>query len=120
MTAPLLDRDYHVLRFDRAAEAAGFVAALSRFLNSPVGSTYVDHTDSLEVWSCAPTALMPDIVELFLSDTALDAAATVFSPVRVAGVRRGETLSTACVLVIGGDQVPSWGFTDAERFLANQ
>ena len=103
MTAPLLDRDYHVLRFDRAAEAAGFVAALSRFLNSPVGSTYVDHTDSLEVWSCVPTALRPDVVELFLSDAALDAAATVFSPVRVAGgVLRPPSSSRTWALMVNG------------------
>jgi len=51
MPAPSLNRDYHVLEFDSTTEAAAFVAALSRFLNSPVGSTYVDSDGSVQVWS---------------------------------------------------------------------
>lgn len=119
MTAPSLDRVYHVLEFDSTTEAASFVAALSRFLNSPVGSTYVDSDGSVQVWSSVAES-RPDRrewVEVFLSSEALDAASAAFAPVLVSGRRRGDELPADCTLVVDGYHVPPWGLTEVEDIL---
>jgi hypothetical protein len=114
-----LDRDYHVLEFESTTEAASFVAALSRFLNSPVGSTYVDSNGSVQVWSCAsePAPVRHERVEVFLSPEALDAASAAFAPVPVAGRRRGDKLPVDCMLVVDGYHVPPWGLAEVEDIL---
>ena len=119
MPAPSLNRDYHVLEFDSTSEAASFVAALSRFLNSPVGSTYVDSDGSVQVWSYVsePRPDRGEWVEVFLSPEALDAASAAFAPVRVSGVRRGDQLPVGCTLVVDGYHVPPWGLAEVEDIL---
>jgi hypothetical protein len=119
MPAPLLDRDYHVLEFESTTEAASFVAALSRFLNSPVGSTYVDSNGSVQVWSYVsePRPDHRESVEVFMSSEALDAASAAFAPVLVSGKRRGDELPTGCTLVVDGYHVPPWGLTEVEDIL---
>jgi hypothetical protein len=114
-----LDRDYHVLEFDNTTEAASFVAALSRFLNSPVGSTYVDSNGSVQVFSSVaePRSDRSEWVEVFLSSEALDAACAAFAPVLVSGRRRGDKLPADCTLVVDGYHVPPWGLTEVEDIL---
>lgn len=119
MTAPSLDRDYYFLEFDNTSEAAAFVAALSRFLNSPVGSTYVDSGESVEVWSHV-SARQPgrgNWVEVFLSPDALDAASAAFAPVLVSGRRSRGDLPRGSTLVIDGDRVSAWGLNEVEAIL---
>ena len=60
---------FHVLNFDRREEAAAFVAALSRVLNSPRGDTLA--FQNVEVWSEVASTKG---VRLYLSDAALEAA----------------------------------------------
>jgi len=117
MPAPSFDREFHVLEFDRTNEAAAFVAALSRFLNSPVGSTYLGYPDSVQVWSHMSTAGSDKFVEVFLSPDALDAASAAFAPVLVSGRRRGSELPAGCALVIGGEHTPARGIEEVEYML---
>ncbi|MEP6494900.1 MAG: hypothetical protein ABJF01_19595 [bacterium] len=119
MSAPSLDRDFHVLEFDSTTEAAAFVAALSRFLHSPVGSTYVGHPDSVQVWSHLSTrsAGRNSSVDVFLSPDALDAASAAFSPILVSGRLRGDELPAGCALVIGGEPTPARGLDEVEYML---
>ena len=116
MTAPAAEQDYHVLAFERTNEAAAFVAALSRYLNSPPGAGFVSAPASVEVWSYSPPT--EERIEVYLSGGALAAVTAVFAPVPVIAVRRGAALPTDCVMIIGGDQRPAaWGLAEAERRL---
>ena len=116
MTAPAIDREYHVVSFEDTSDAAAFIAALSRFLCSPVGSWYFDHAEVLEVWSHAAV----DAVQLFLSGGALEAASAAFPPVAVEGLRRGASIPGDSALMIGGERVPAWGMRDVERLFARR
>ena len=51
MSVPAAELEYHVLAFERTNEAAAFVAALSRYLNSPAGAAFVNAPATVEVWS---------------------------------------------------------------------
>jgi hypothetical protein len=117
MTAPAIDRDYHLVRFDDTSDAAAFVAALSRFLCSPVGSWYFEHADILEVWSSA-SAL--GSIELYLSGGALEAASAAFPPVLVDASCRGDALPEDSALMIGGERVSAWGLSDVEHFFTRR
>jgi hypothetical protein len=115
MPASLSDRDFYVLQFENTMDAAAFVAALSRFLNSPVGSTYVDGVGSIQVWSYL--SARGHGVQVFLSPDALEAASAAFAPVFVAGRRRRDQFPVDCTLVFDGDNVPAWGLTEVEHIL---
>ena len=104
---------FHVLKFDRREEAAAFVAALSRVLNSPGADTYA--LQNVEVWADAAST---QHVSLFLSDAALEAAESAFSPVRVSGTASKESASRADRLIIRGGVTPAWGLADAELQLS--
>jgi hypothetical protein len=115
MNAPRSEQDYHVLSFARTNEAAAFVAALSRYLNSPAGAAFVKAPSAVEVWSHSPSE---ERIEVYLSDGALAAVSAVFSPVPVVSTQRGSALPKDCVMIIGGDQRPAaWGLAEAERRL---
>jgi hypothetical protein len=116
MTAPAIDRDYHVVSFEDTSDAAAFIAALSRFLCSPVGNWYFERADALEVWSHAAV----DVVQLFLSGGALEAASAAFPPVLVDGLRRGAFIPGDSALMIGGERVPAWGLRDVERLFTRR
>lgn len=112
MHTPSAGRDYHVVEFVSDIEAAAFAAALSRFLISPRGTAYMTQA---EVWIGAPGT--HDVVTVYLSDAALEAASTAFAPPPVTGTRRGEDVPPDCALVIGGDATPAWGLVEAQRRL---
>lgn len=116
MTAPAIDREYHVVSFEDTSDAAAFVAALSRFLCSPVGNWYFDRAEALEVWSHAAVG----VVQLFLSGGALEAASAAFPPVLVEGLRRGEAIPGDSALMIGGERVSAWGMRDVECFFTRR
>ena len=116
MNAPAADHEYHVLAFARTNEAAAFVAALSRFLNSPPGAGYAQATDAVEVWSYSPAG--EERIDVYLSVGALAAVSAVFSPVPVVGTLRGDAVAKDAVMIIGGGQRPgAWGLAEAERRL---
>ncbi len=102
---------YHVVSFAEAAEAAAFVAALSRFLNYPQGSAYLAHPASVMVWGYS--TMMGKAVDLYLSADALQAATSAFGSVPVAETR--QTLPLGCKLILGNHETPSWGMSDALR-----
>jgi hypothetical protein len=106
-------RQFHVLEFDRREEAAAFVAALSRVLNSPRGDIYAG--ELVEVW--ADTA-SKEGVTLFLSEAALRATDAAFSPVRVSRRVSAESASRGHRLIIKGVETPAWGLAEAELQLS--
>jgi hypothetical protein len=105
---------FHVLEFDRRDEAAAFVAALSRVLNSPQGDTYA--AESVEVWADTGST---GRVRLFLSASALRAAEVAFPPVMVGDSVSSETASRGHRLIIRGGETPAWGIADAELQLSD-
>src|SRR5437868_5597423 len=117
MTAPAIDRDYHVVSFEDTSDAAAFVAALSRFLCSPVGNWYFEHGGAPEVWSHAGAL---GAVELYLSVGALEAASVAFPPVLVDDLRTGGALPEDSALMIGGERVSAWGMRDVEHFFTRR
>jgi hypothetical protein len=104
---------FHVVEFDRREEAAAFVAALSRVLNSPRGDTYA--AQAVEVWADTGSR---ESIGLFLSDAALDAAESAFSPVRVGDSVSKESASRGSRLIIHGGVTAGWGIADAELQLS--
>lgn len=115
MPTPTADRTYHVVRFERRVEAAAFVAALSRFLDSPRGSAYMAQPYAVEVW--IPTPVPSEQVEVYLNDAARNAVIAGFNSVPVIDTRLGAALPPGCTLVLGDGRAPAWGLLDAERHL---
>ncbi len=113
MRAPNEESLYPSVLFHSPEEAAAFVAALSRFLNSPRGRTHAMGTDPLEVWSSSPGA--DGRVEIYLTESARKAVAEGFVAPPVAGTRRGDRLPKECIYVLGGNEIPVWGVEDAAR-----
>ena len=72
---------FHPLRFASTDEAAAFIAALSRALNSPDRVAVAKTTGSVEVWIDRAPSQAAAVV--YLSDAALDAAVAAFPPVPV-------------------------------------
>jgi hypothetical protein len=111
----LLRHTYHIIVFDRSIDAAAFVAALSRFLNSPEGSSYHEHQRPMEVWGRPPAR--GGTIKIYLSDAALEAALARFAPVPVGDVLGAQELPGDCMLILGGREIPSWGLAEAQRVL---
>jgi hypothetical protein len=108
--------EYHLVRFSGRTASAAFLAALSRFLDSPGGSDFMEPPDPAEVWIDART--LRTFVDVYLSANALVAARAAFAPVPVAGTVPGVVLADGCVLLIGAGRSPAWGMAEAERRLA--
>lgn len=70
----------------------------------------------VQVWSHSTAT--HGLVEVYLTDGALEAATAAFAPPLVAGTCRGEELPSGCVFIIGGQRTPAWGLADAERRLS--
>jgi hypothetical protein len=68
---------YPRVLFEHQLEGAAFVAALSRFLSSPVGSSYFSRSDPVELRS-HPS--FPSALELYLSDSAKRDGLSYFTP----------------------------------------
>lgn len=110
-------REFHVMEFVHHDEAAAFVAALSRFLNSPdaprAGKPKAKSKSKspIEVWARSPVA--SEGVVLFLSDAAQTAADKAFSPVPVGRTIKRASLPDESFLIIEGGVTPSWGAAEA-------
>ncbi|HST07288.1 MAG TPA: GNAT family N-acetyltransferase [Gemmatimonadaceae bacterium] len=107
--------EFHVVEFEHHDEAASFVAALSRLLESPALASG-DHKDhKIEVWARSPVA--SEAVRLFLSGDALAAARSGFSPLPVARTVRRSSLPDESFLIIEGGVTPAWGAAEASAKL---
>jgi hypothetical protein len=106
---------YHVLHFDRSAEAAAFVAALSRVAASPRLPSGTAPFDQVEI-RAAPVG--DGSVTVYLSDAALRTAQVVFSPVPVAGVCAAERLPAEARIVFDAASTGAMGVAEAELALS--
>jgi hypothetical protein len=109
------DQTFHLMHFEHRGEAAAFVAALSRFLDSPRGSGYMEPPGAVQIWSHAGAS--HGTIDVFLTADALAAATAAFAPVIGAGTNPNVTLPPGCTLLIGAERAPSWGLEEAERVL---
>jgi GNAT superfamily N-acetyltransferase len=110
--------DFHVMEFAHHDEAAAFVAALSRFLDSPRAPAPETRVTPIEVWARSPVA--SEGVRLFLSATALDAARNAFSPVSIVRTVTRDALPDESFLIIEAGVTPAWGAAEASARLSSQ
>ena len=132
MPAKPAAREFHVMEFVHHDEAAAFVAALSRFLNSPdapragkpksksksKSSPKSRLKSPIEVWARSPVAA--EGVVLFLSDAAQTAADKAFSPVPIGRTIKRASLPDECFLIIEGGVTPAWGAAEASARLSQR
>jgi len=118
MPAKPAAREFHVMEFVHHDEAAAFVAALSRFLNSPDAPRAGKKKSPIEVWARSPVA--SEGVALFLSDAAQTAADKAFSPVPVGRIIKRASLPDECFLIIEGGVTPPWGAAEASARLTQR
>jgi GNAT superfamily N-acetyltransferase len=107
-------REFHVMEFAHHDEAAAFVAALSRFLDSTESANV--RGGGVEVWARSP--VRSETVKLYLNDGALAAARTAFSPVPVRNTVAGDALPDESFLIIEGGVTPAWGAAEASAKLS--
>jgi len=112
--AMLGPRRYHVMECDRTSEAAAFVAALSRFLDSPLAGAVLRGERVVEVWA---RSVSSNVTTLYLTDGALVAAQLAFAPVPVSGVRAYAGAPTGARRVLDGRQRRAMGVDDAMQQL---
>ena len=110
-------RKFHVMEFAHHDEAAAFVAALSRLLDSPTTGPS-GRQSPIEVW--ARSAVATEGVRLFLSDNALKVAKTAFSPVPIVRTVKRASLPDDSFLIIEGGVSPAWGVAEASTRLSRQ
>jgi sarcosine oxidase gamma subunit len=118
MPAKPAAREFHVMEFVHHDEAAAFVAALSRFLNSPDAPRAGKKKSPIEVWARSPVA--SEGVVLFLSDAAQAAADKAFSPVSIGRTVKRASLPDECFLIIEGGVTPAWGAAEASARLSQR
>jgi len=116
-TAPTTRKsdEFHVLEFDHHDQAASFVAALSRFVSSPLHKR--EEEQRLEVWARSP--VRRESVKLFLSDGALAAAKAAFAPVPSHKTIERQSLPDESFLIIG-DNTLAWGAEEASARLTQR
>lgn len=102
---------YHRCGFPDRAQAAAFVAALSRFVGGPRGTPYRDAAHHAVVWS--RTRSNADAVDLYLSDAALHATIEAFGAPTVLDVVPGAELPAECALLFTSAS-PAWGMERAD------
>jgi hypothetical protein len=103
------------MEFSHHDEAAAFVAALSRLLQSPARGPHAGGDREIEVWARSPVAR--EGVLLFLSDGALAAASSGFSPLPIVRTVKRESLPDESFLILEGDVTPAWGAAEASAKL---
>ena len=112
---PMDDQTFHLMPFAQRNEAAAFVAAISRFLDSPRGAGYVEPPGAVQIWSHAGAS--HGAIDVYLTADALAAATAAFGAVVGVGTHPDMPLPPDCLLLIGADRAPTWGLEDAERVL---
>ncbi len=105
---------FHIVNFEEADQRAAFVAALSRFLNYPQGSAFVEREHKAQVLG------QPSNLKLFLNDLALEAAMAAFGVIPVVDRCSSHALPVDCMLLIEGEQTPSMGLDAARQRIQDQ
>src|SRR6185312_15284068 len=105
---------YHRCAFPDRAQAAAFVAALSRFVRGPRGAPYRDATRGAVVWS--RTRDDSEAVDLYLSEAALRATIEAFGEPNVLETVGRAALPAACALLFTSTS-PAWGMEQADAQL---
>lgn len=105
---------YHRCGFPDRAQAAAFVAALSRFVRGPRGTPYRDAARGAVVWS--RTRSDSDAVDLYLSDAALRATTEAFGAPTVLEVVDHAALPAECALLLTSTS-PARGMERADEQL---
>jgi hypothetical protein len=118
MPAKPAAKEFHVMEFVHHDEAAAFVAALSRFLNSPDAPKAGKRKSPIEVWARSPVA--SEGVLLFLSDAAQTAAEKAFSPAPIGRIIKRASLPDESFLIIEGGVTPAWGTAEASARLSKR
>ena len=114
MTAATVE--FHLVRFSGRTASAAFVAALSRYLDSPDGSVYLEPPEPAEVWIDA--RICARLGGRLPQRKRPRAARAAFAPVPVSGTVPGVALADGCILLIGSGRSPAWGMAEVERLLA--
>lgn len=105
---------YHRCGFPDRAQAAAFVAALSRFVRGPRGAPYRDATRGAVIWS--RTRDDSEAVDLYLSDAALRATIEAFGEPAVLETVDRAALPPECALLFTSTS-PAWGMEQADEQL---
>lgn len=105
---------YHRCGFPDRAQAAAFVAALSRFVRGPRGAAYGDATRGAIIWS--RTHDDSDAVDLYLSDAALRATIEAFGEPAVSETVDRTALPAECALLFTSTSA-AWGMEQADEEL---
>lgn len=105
---------YHRCGFPDRAQAAAFVAALSRFVRGPRGAPYRDATRGAVIWS--RTRDDSEAVDLYLSDAALRATVEAFGEPAVLETVDRAALPPECALLFTSTS-PAWGMEQADEQL---
>lgn len=105
---------YHRCGFPDRAQAAAFVAALSRFVRGPRGTPYRDATRGAIVWS--RTRDDSEGVDLYLSEAALRASIEAFGAPAVLETVDRAGLPSECALLYTNNS-PALGMEQADEQL---
>lgn len=121
MTAPTAGTEYFLVQFTDITEAAAFVAALSRYLSSPLGSKYLRPAAAAEVRSLVvgESELIARI-DVYLNAPALDAVKNAFGRLPAMSILRGSPLPPECILLIGSGGVKEWGIEEAQWHILSE
>ncbi|HTG53235.1 MAG TPA: hypothetical protein VL980_00245 [Gemmatimonadaceae bacterium] len=109
------DQTFHLMPFEHRGEAAAFVTAFSRFLDSPRGAGYLEPPGAVQIWSHAGAS--HGAIDVYLTADALAAATAAFAPVIGVATNPNVPLPEGSTLLIGAERAPSWGLEEAERVL---
>ena len=121
MAVPMIDPEYHVLRYTNIIEAAAFVAVMTQFLSNPQGSKYLRPLAPAEVWSdVVGTADAIERVDIYLNASAYEAMQDLFVGAPLTEKWSGDDLPADCVLLIGAGGVEAWGVEEAQWHMMSE
>ena len=107
---PVATAEYHRLDFSERDEASAFMAALSRFITSPAGTSVVAEGEPVEVW----TSMQENGDRLYLNNSAKRATVAAFSPVPELTPIRGSAIPRNVLLSLAGFTARPMGFDEAK------
>ncbi|MDQ6886006.1 MAG: hypothetical protein M3068_01795 [Gemmatimonadota bacterium] len=109
---------YHRVVFDQLDDAAAFVAALSRYLTSPLGRIHERDAAPSEIW--ADVGEGDGGIVLYLSDGARAATARGFAPAPLSGHTAAEMMRATCTLVLAAGDSSAYGRDEILRRLTSR
>ena len=102
---------FYIVKYNSQIELAALIAALSRFLNYPRGSAFMERPNPIEVW------IKNDSCELVLNETAKEAVIKEFGAFNYLLLQSCSQSPDNCKLVISGNKIIPMGLTEVELFL---